>query len=186
MKIKLPLVTLLLVLINGCLAAVLGWRLFEGSQRTTLTVIEAAEPDVSFGAIDVPVAAVFDSIQARAIFHKSRSFYVAPPPQADVLPPPEYRLVGSMSIPGQQSAVLMHQSGGTRTRVSIGDVIAGWTVAAIEPTRVTMQSGERSVEITSAAHTQGGGVTIVGASAPTSSPAAANGVRVLGNSPAPY
>jgi len=184
MKIRLPLVTVSLVLVNVFLGAVLGLRVYEGSQRKALSVVDAANPDVSFDVIDLPAAAVIDSIQGRAIFHKTRSFYVAPPPQISVLPPPDYRLVGAMSIPGKQSATLLQPATGARTRVGVGDQLAGWTVIHIESTKVTIQSGERTVDITSGARTQGAGVTMIGASASNVSPSPSNGVRIIGNRPA--
>jgi hypothetical protein len=184
MKIKLPLATVLLALMNVFLAVVLGLRLWEGSQRTALTAVDARKPDVTSSIIDLPPAAVIDSIQARAIFHKTRSFYVAPPPQNTVPPPPDFRLVGAMSIPGKQHAVLLHSATGVRTRVGVGDLLAGWTVIRIEPTKVTVQSGERSAEITSGARTQNAGVTTIGGPGSSASPNVSNGVRVLGNVPA--
>lgn len=186
MKTKLPLATVSLVLVNICLAVALGWRVFEGSQRTALTTISAAEPDVSFEVVDLPAAAVIDAIQARAVFHRTRSFYVAPPPQISVLPPPDYRLVGAMSIPGKQSAMLLQPASGVRTRVGVGDQLAGWTVIRIESTKVTVQSGERTVDITSGARMQSPGVTMVGASGASASANTSSGVRIIGNSPATH
>jgi hypothetical protein len=180
MNVKVPLATLLLVVTNGCLLTVLGWRLLEGSQREALLQAEARKPDVTFAPVDAPAIAGIDSLQARAIFHQSRSFYVEPPPQVIEQPPPDYRLAGSMSVAGKQSAVLVNPQTGTRLRVAMGDQVDGWTVAAIHPGKVILQSGERMAEITSAARTQSGGVTVTSAQVVPS--ANASGVRFLGNS----
>lgn len=180
MSVKLPLSMLLLILLNGGLLATLGWRLVEGSGRDDLLVTAARESNVTFGAVDAPVAGAVDSIKPRAIFHQSRSFYVAPPPQTVEQPPPAYRLAGSMTVAGKQSAVLVALQSGTRTRVLVGDEVEGWTVAAIQAGKVILQSGGRATEITAAGKVQAG-VTVVGAQASTM-PAPVNGVRVLGNS----
>lgn len=185
MKVRVPLSMLLLIILNGCLATAVGWRLLEGSLRQQLLHAEAAGSDVTFSAIDAPAVGNID-IQARPIFHQSRSFYVAPPPQVVQQPPPEYRLTGSMSIAGKSSAVLIHGVTGARTSVSLGDEVEGWTVAAIEPGKVTLQFADRVAEITSRSSPQGRGVTVVGAQASNQTSLApapgTNGVRVLGNS----
>jgi hypothetical protein len=184
MNVKVPLAMLLLIVVNGCLLTALGWRLTEGSQRADLLQTKERAPDVTFDAVDVPGTGAFDSIQTRAIFHQSRSFYVAPPPQVVEQPPPDYRLAGSMSVAGRQSAVLINAQTGARLRVGMGDQVDGWTVAAIQPGRVTLQSGARVAEITPSSKAQGGGgVTVTSAQATAVPSSNTNGVRLLGNAP---
>lgn len=183
MKVTLPLALPLLVLVNAGLLTTLGWRLVEGSERERLLQTEARAPDVTFDAIDVPAVASIDSIQARAIFHQSRNFYVAPPPAVAEQQPPDYRLAGFMTVAGKQSATLIHSQSGARVRVGRGDEVEGWIVAAIQPGKVILQSGARLTEIASGSRSKGGGVTITGAQAAknVAAPANVGGVRVLGN-----
>ena len=181
MNLKLPLAMLLLIVVNACLLATLGWRLLDGSEREALLQVEARAADVTFAAVDVPAVGSIDSIQARAVFHQSRSFYVAPPPQVVEQPSPDYRLAGSMSVAGKQSAVLINGAG-ARIRIGAGDQVDGWTVAAIQPGKVTLQLGDRVAEITPTSKAQGGGVTVTGAQAAVVAPIG-TGVRVLGNAP---
>jgi hypothetical protein len=183
MNVKVPLAMLLLIVVNGGLLTALGWRLTEGSQREELLQTQERAPDVTFDAVDVPGVGTFDSVQARAIFHQSRSFYVAPPPQIVEQQPPNYRLAGSMSVAGRQSAVLINAQTGARVRVGMGDQVDGWVVAAIQSGKVTLQSGARVAEITAGSKTQGGGVIVTSAQATVTPSPNANGVRLLGNSP---
>jgi hypothetical protein len=180
MKVKLPLAVL--VLVNAGLLTTLGWRLLEGSERDRLLQTEGGPSDVTFDAVDVPAAASIDSIQARAIFHQPRNFYVAPPPAVAEPPPPDYRLAGFMTVAGKQSATLIHSQSGARVRVGSGDQVEGWIVAAIQPGKVILQSGSRMAEIISGSRSRGGGVTVTGAQAANvGAPANRGGVRVIGN-----
>lgn len=181
MRVRVPLVTLLLCAVNAALALALGWRVLHGSQRQELVTAAPRATPATFASLDLPALTAIDSIQAQAIFHTSRSFYV-PPVQTVVQPPPDYRLVGSMSIPGKPpSAVLMHAQSGARMRVAKGDQLEGWTVTEVVPGRVTVQLGDRSTEITAARQASSGMSMVVSQPpVPTTAAAAAGGVRVLG------
>lgn len=181
MSARVPLLTLLLCAVNAALAVALGWRLMHGSQRHELVAATAQKTSLTFESLDPPAVTPVDSIQAQAIFHASRSFYV-PPVETVVQPPPDYRLVGSMSIPGKPpAAVLIHSQTGERMRVAKGDQLEGWTIADVAPGRVTMQLGERSAEITTTARQVAPGMSvIVTQPVRTTSAAAPGGVRVLG------
>jgi len=182
MKVRVPLITLTLVIANAGLVVALGWRLMEGSRRADLVAGDAAALETSFPSMEASPGAPLDTIQSRAIFHRSRTFHVAPPVPQVVQPPPDYRLAGSMSVAGKQSAVLIHSQTGARVRVSMGEQLEGWTVAAIELGIVKVQLGDRIVEISAASRRPGTEVTLASGQQPTPQAAAQNGVRVIGNS----
>lgn len=183
MNARLSLPLLLLIVLNGSLMTAISWRLLKGSELDQLIHTEATSADMTFAAIDAPSVSTFDEILPRAIFHQSRSFYVPPPPEIAQAPPPAYRLAGSMTIAGKQSAVLLNSQTGSRLRVSAGDQVEGWTVAAIVPGKVTLQFGERVADITPGVRAQGGGVTMVGTHAGVTPAPTTNGVRILGHAP---
>lgn len=179
-----PLATILLVLVNVGMACAIGWRVYSGSQVVELTsAAGVAEPFEPVAATQPPVTRL-DELTELAVFHKSRSFYVAPPPQLTIQPPPDYRLAGAVIFPGQPaSAVLIHAQTGARTRVKPGDEVDGWKVTAVKPTAVTLQFQDRTTEITRSAGSQSFGITTVPlAPAAATAPAAkANNVRILGS-----
>ena len=106
---RLPLFTVLLAVLNVLLVWAIGVLLL-GEPRFDEQVKVAA------AAAKVPVAPEppamlappsFDGLQAQAAFHKTRSFYVPPPPTVQQ-PTPDYRLVGLMALPNRPpSAVLV-------------------------------------------------------------------------------
>lgn len=181
MNARLPLVTLALAATNGLLAVALMWRLLTGSAVAEIEQVTPGPTQVTPHSWAPPPRIPLDNLTALAVFHKSRNFYVAPPPPVNVQPPPDYRLVGSMTFPGRPaSAVLAHAQTGTRARVAVGDVLEGWSIASVTSKVVTLQLDGRSASIVASGGAQGSGLTMV--SGAMNVPAASTGsVRVLGN-----
>lgn len=158
MKARLPLSTLLLAALNLALFAGLSTQILRGSKREEL--LNAPGQTLSAGPLNIdagqPVANL-EAIRNQALFHKTRAFYVAPRAPAVELPPPDYRVAGSMSLPnGPLTAMLVHNQTAARIKVSAGDLLEGWTVAEIGSRKVTLQQGNRSTEIGSTATTRSG------------------------------
>lgn len=181
MNVRLPLVTLVLAVTNGLVAVALTWRLLAGSAIAEIELIEPEPSQAAPHSWTPPPRVPVDNLTSLAVFHKSRSFYVPPPPPVNVQPPPDYRLVGSMTFPGRPaSAVLAHAQSGTRARVAVGDVLEGWTVASVTSKIVTLQLDGRSASIVASGAAQGSGLTMVSGAMNVPS-ASTSSVRVLGN-----
>ena len=184
---KLPLFTVLLAAINVLLLWAIGAQLFGGPRLEEQ--VKAAAAAAKMPAVpELPAALAptsFDGVQAQAVFHKSRSFYVAPASPITQQPPPDYRMVGLMALPNRPpSAVLVNNQSNARLSVVVGDQVEGWSVAEVTAKRVVLQLGDRTAEINSASRAASGGMVITPGSqaSTTSSPGM---VRVLGTSAAP-
>jgi len=183
--VRLPLFTVLLAVLNVALACAIGVQLF-GTPRLD-DEVKAASQRARLPAIPELPAVVpsmsFEGLQSQAVFHKSRSFFVAPAAPAEQQPPPDYRMVGLMALPNRPpAAVLLNNQSNVRVRVAAGDQLDGWSVADVSSKRVVLQLGDRSAEITSTTRAASGGVVITPGS--QASTAASPGmVRVLGNTP---
>jgi hypothetical protein len=185
--VRLPLFTVLLGSANVGLAAWLAVRAFTGWSLDALTTEESPMRTVEAVPTVAPAAPSFDSIQAQAVFHKSRSFYIAPESPVAQQPPPDYRLAGSMAVPNQpRSAVLVGNRSNARVKVVVGDLLEGWTVAEVTPTHVVVQLGERTEQIGTSTRSQPGGMRLISSDQPAPPPSAPeNGmVRVLESSAA--
>jgi hypothetical protein len=160
---RLTLSTIVLTGLNAVLFGALAVQLTRGSQRDALLESAVPQAPIAPRKFDMPSAMVnLDSVQSRAVFYKSRNFYVAPASPVVEQPPPDYRLTGSMSFPNRPlTALLMHNQTHARVKVVSGDQLDGWTVSDVGPRRVVVQLGERSAEIGSAAVSRSPGVTIV-------------------------
>lgn len=156
MNVRLPLITVAVV--NVAAASLVAVQLWNGSQRDQLAGAESMQIPVAGAVHELPAATIFDAVQAQAVFHKSRSFYVAPQAPVVQQPAPDYRYAGSMSIPNRPaSAVLTHNQTSARMKVAVGDQLEGWTVADVRPGKVVVQLGDRMAEITATARGQAGG-----------------------------
>jgi hypothetical protein len=178
MSRRIPVLTLLLCGLNSLLLAVVCWRALDGSKRDELVQSAGHAPQTT--ALDLSLPSVPDAsvIQAQAIFHKTRAFYVAPVAPIVQQAVPDLRLAGSMSIPNQPSAALLvNPQSGARTKVHVGDQLEGWTVAEIGPRRVVLQLGDRREEITNSSGSIASGMTTSAMSPGAAAPA--GGIRVL-------
>lgn len=168
---RLPIFTVLLALLNVMLAWAIGVQLL-GEPRFDEQVKVAAAAAKMPAAPELPTffaPASFDGLQSQAVFHKSRSFYVAPPATVQE-PTPDYRMVGLMALPNRPpSAVLMNNQSNARIKVAVGDQLEGWSVAEVSAKKVVIQLGARTIEISSASRgTSGGMVAVPGSQASTS------------------
>lgn len=190
MRIKLsrlrPITASLLVL-NLVLAAALGALSWNGTRTDELLATPARDIKLAVGSVDLPPAgADVASIQDAALFHASRRFYVAPPPNpVPVAPPrPDYRLAGTFVVPNKPNAAwLMSNSTQQSLRVKVGESVGGWTVQGIEKGRVLLQYENETMQIGDPARPATGGLNVVPMKRTTI--ATATGVKMLGNPAAP-
>ena len=181
---RIPLPTLMLLGINVMLAALIGGRLLQGSQRQSLLDAEPTHAADSVPQFGVPeLKADLESIQASAVFYASRNFYVPPAPVLSVQPPPDYRVTGSMSIPSKPLTVmLIHNQSGARASVGAGSDLEGWTVTRVSPQIVALQRDGRTAELGVGTTAGASGMTLVknGAEAAhLATPASGGMVRVI-------
>jgi len=183
--VRLPLFTVLLAALNVALACAVGVQLF-GTPSLDDEIKVAAQRARPLTVPDLPNAVAsmsFERLQSQAVFHRSRSFYIAPAAPAVLEPPPDYRMVGLMAMPNRPpSAVLLNNQSNARVRVAAGDQLDGWNVTDVSTKRVVLQLGDRTAEITSTTRAASGGVVITPGSQ-ASATASPGMVRVLGNAP---
>lgn len=174
----------LLVLANIALVSWLGVMLWRGTQIDELLAVTPAAIKLSEHTIEFTRSNQdYTVVRTRPLFYSSREFYVAPDPALAVpaLPKPNYRLTGTIGTPQKGTVALLVPEGGTTARkVVVGDVLDGWTVKVVEPTRVRVEAGSETFEIVSGKRTSGIGMTVKSlerANASTNS----GGIRVLGS-----
>jgi len=173
--------TIALVVLNVVLAAAIGNRLWRGTQTALLIATPATHRAVPTLIPDSPATAVWQGtvIQDRALFYASRRFYKPPALAQAMLPRPDYRLLGTVSAPGRPPVALLQPMGPGATRhVKAGDELDGWTVHAVEHTRVILQQNGQQYEIASALGS--GGAMLVAPIARPMPALVAGGVHVLG------
>jgi hypothetical protein len=96
-----------------------------------------------------------DALRDSALFHATRRFYVAPPEPPAPAQRPDYRLTGTIAIPGKPTtALLVSNAAGTPLKVRVGDAVDGWIVESVEPQRVVLKLGQETVEVAVARPTQ--------------------------------
>jgi hypothetical protein len=181
--VKVPLFTVLLAALNVTFAWAVGAQLIgTPSLREQVKAAAATATQPAVPKVPAPLAPTsFDGLQAQAVFHKSRSFYVAPASPSLQQPAPDYRMVGLMAMPKRPpSAVLLHNQSNVRVRVAAGDQLDGWSVAEVNAKRVVVQLGERTAEINSATRVLTGGIVVTSSNQPSSTSASPGMVRVLG------
>jgi hypothetical protein len=159
----LPLFTVLLAVLNVLLVWAIGVQLLGGPRLDEQVKVAAAAAKVAAApelpAVHAPPS--FDALQSQAVFHKTRSFYVAPPPIVQQITP-DYRMVGLMALPNRPpSAVLVNNQSNARLKVAVGDQVEGWNVAEVTAKRVVIQLGDRTIEINSASRGASGGMVVV-------------------------
>ncbi len=93
---------------------------------------------------------------SRPLFAPSRRKFVAPapapveiaaPPSQPPAPPPAVKLVGIVSDPQGQLAVLRAEGEGKEIRVRVGDIVESWKVSHIAERGLTLSLGERDVSL---------------------------------------
>jgi hypothetical protein len=177
---------IILGLLNVALVCGLAAQVFHGTQVDSLKHTPPRTLRTPHVELDAPAAASPNAIQAQAIFYQTRTYYLPPPIQA-VQSAPNYRLVGTMTIPQQGSiATLMSNETSARTKLRQGDQLDGWTVASISPTRVTLELDGRTAQIDS--HSTAPAMLTENAATerPEGGSQTSRPVTVLGNSSKPF
>lgn len=138
-------------LVCAASAAVIGQRLWQGTQTDALLATPARKYDSVLADLTSPSNPPnLEPVQERALFHASRNFYVAPVVVAASVPPaPDYRLTGVLVIPRKPSVATLVSAAGAPHKVRQGDDLDGWTVTSVESRRVVLQLGANTVEIAS-------------------------------------
>lgn len=183
---RVSLITGALVALDVALAAMVGIQWVLGSQHDALLSARGEVQTTSMLKLDAPqTSSDMEIVQAQALFHKSRRFYVAPAPSVVEQALPDYRLTGSMATPNRPvTAILVNNQTNARIKVTAGDQLDGWTVANVEARRVVIQSGDRSAEIAATTPARTGGLTTISNAQPQPVAVApsSGGVRVLSGS----
>lgn len=142
--------TVALVALNMMLGGWWAHRLWRGTESATLLATRPARIAVSallekLSGTDTSQVAV---IQDRALFYPTRQFYVPPAPGITSSPKPDYRLLGTILTTGRPAVALLQPTGSAVTkRVRPGDDLEGWTVLAVERTRVRLRHDADQYEI---------------------------------------
>jgi hypothetical protein len=174
---------LILVCVNAVALGACVVRLLEGSRAQTILAQEPL-PMQPPEPVHETVAPLVDLavIQSAAVFYEARSFYT-PPVVPAVQPPPDYRLAGTLVLPGRAAvAMLVQGSSGARRNVREGEELDGWTVTSIQRQLVKLRHAEQEFELRPATHASAMGIQrmpLSGAAQVT--PPASRGIRMLGN-----
>lgn len=143
--------TFALLALNVALAGVGAVQLWSGSHvgRISSTAPRAVSmPTVMLES--APPLVDLASVTSQAVFHESRVFVVPADPTQTIQAPPDYRLSGSMTLPGQSPvAILIHNTTGSRIRVAADADVEGWKVAEITSRQVVLSLGDRTIQVTS-------------------------------------
>jgi hypothetical protein len=181
---RLAMLTLVNIVLVGAVAFVWqrGERLIADLDSLPLT--RTPIPDLAL-TMPEPRLGIYPVIQNQALFHRSRAFYVPPPPDAaPVLPAiPDYVFAGAMTPPGGKAvAALKDPQTGTLTRVRVGDTLSSWSVRIVDARRVVVEHSGTQREFaatTAASSPAGGGLQRVGMATPRQALAPGE-VRTLG------
>jgi len=172
---------LILGLLNAALVCGVIVQLMKGTQIDSLRHTPPRDLPTLHVESDVPRIQEPSAVQAQAIFYQTRAYYL-PPPVDTTQAIPNYRLVGTMTIPQQGTiATVMSNETSSRTKVRQGDQLDGWTVLGISPTQVTIELNGRIAEIGKQANASTMLSRVgVGENAPSALPSGT--ITVLGNS----
>ena len=178
-------VTVLIALLLVGTLSVTGYLLFRGTQVSALLATMPAPADVPDGRIVFePFHGNYAVISTRPIFYSTRAFYSPPPVivQDIRVPPPSYRLAGTLVIPAKPRVALLTEEKTSLTRkVKEGDDLDGWRVELVEPTRVVVMLGIERFDILGAKPAQSRGLTVRPMTAHPPA-VAATGIKVLNGS----
>jgi hypothetical protein len=149
-RTRISVVTVVLAVCNLGLVSALGIQLWKGSERSSLLMVAPAQIQVSEQEFGVPIGQDSgDDLQALALFHASRSFYIPPAPAMRVRPPPDYRLAGVIRLPSRPvAAVVISNQTNARMKISKGDRLDEWSVEDIQPGKIEISLDGQRAEIT--------------------------------------
>jgi hypothetical protein len=145
------LTTLLLLVLNGGLAALVAFLWDSGQARVRepehLVVKPLTLPDLA-DLSSTPLRGVdIAAIRDRAVFHVRRSFYQPPPPSLEI-PPPQYELAGTLGLrDGKRVAFVKRKSDQGSLTLHVGEDLDGWHVQDIQPTRVIVVRDSQQSEL---------------------------------------
>jgi hypothetical protein len=130
----------------------LGWtaaRLIQGSSVQSLPDSSARKLSWAKSDFSIPGRALdLTEIRDRPLMYATRALYVAPPsPQLPSAPPPSYRLVGTLVVPGKPALALLMPPAGSARRIKVGDELDGWKVRGIDVGRVVLELGVQRIEL---------------------------------------
>jgi hypothetical protein len=98
--------------------------------------------------LESPHTTALNTIQEHALFHATRTFFVAVDPHALPIPKPDYELVGTLIIPRKPTVALLRQRATSASRkVKPGDDLDGWMVEVVENGRVVITNKDKRAEI---------------------------------------
>lgn len=118
-------------------------------------------------------------IQSASLFHPARQYF-EPPPVTTAPPRPDYMVAGVLAAPGGKAVAILSQRATQATRrVKAGEDLDGWTVAAIERSRVTLRFEQEQFDLLGA--TASAQTGLARRPLQRGAPGAAGGVRVLGS-----
>jgi hypothetical protein len=148
--------TLGLVATNVLLGAVLAWVSAPAQWPSRLAPYSLtplrSTPDLS-ATIAVRAEATLVGLKTAPLFYRSRALVVVNDPTQLAASRPQFILVVSIQEPrGTRVAYLRPTTSGDTVRVRVGDDLGGWTVTAIDLTRVVAERGGQQVEIVAATH----------------------------------
>jgi hypothetical protein len=150
---RLPWPTLFLGFVAASIGAAGLFVVLSGTQAAELLGTAARPPAALQIDLKSDVTADLGAIQSQPLLHASRSFYVAPLPDAVPASPPkpDYRLAGTLLVPGKPSvALLVSNQNGANRRVKAGETLDGWTVQAVLRKHVTFTWQNESFDLSSA------------------------------------
>jgi hypothetical protein len=93
----------------------------------------------------MPPLSSFADVLARPLFSETRRRPKAGMARDDK--PADFTLVGIVISPTERHALLSHGTPAQLEHVAVGQSVDGWTVTAIEPSRVLLAQGARETEI---------------------------------------
>lgn len=144
------LVTLLLLLLCGGLSIAIYIGAREPMTPASVAAPAPASP-LSAPSLDpapvfaMPPLSSFADVLARPLFSETRRR-----PKVSSSPdgkPADFTLVGIVISPTERHALLSHGTPARLEHLAVGQSIDGWTVTAIEPSRVLLAQGDRETEI---------------------------------------
>jgi len=143
-------VTLLLLLLCGGLAAAIYIGARQPMTSASLAAPAPASSPQALAPDPGPVFAMpplssFAGVLARPLFSETRRRPKVETARDDK--PADFTLVGIVISPTERHALLSHGSPAQLEHVAVGQSIDGWTVTAIEPSRVLLAQGGRETEI---------------------------------------
>lgn len=151
--LRLPWPTMLLGLVAAGFVIACLFVALSGTKAGELLATPATPPAALKIELTPEATADLAAIQSQPLLHASREFYVAPASDAAPASPPkpDYRLAGTLLVPGKPSvAMLVSNQNGANRRVKAGEVLDGWTVQAVLRKHVTFTWQNESFDLSSA------------------------------------